>query len=186
MVEKTVKRMRRLTAAYHDEIRHMVFLGWSMGAVSDRTGFDRATISHHVKAHHLDAPIGQIEAVKLAVLAAFRDTNKRLADENLDASEHAKLCMTQMRQAELLQRFGEEVGQKKGADMSTEQDNAGSRYRAMSREELQDELKRLVDLETKSEDAGNAGQSDHGATGSHAGEQVSRQSEHGPAPANTG
>ena len=157
----------------------MVFLGWSMGAISDRTGFDRATISQHVKAHGLDAEVGQVEAVKLAVQAAFRDTNKRLADEALDASDHAKLCATQIRQAELLERFGENTIQKKGPGMPPEQEHAGSPYRAMSREDLQDELKRLMDQDTGSEDAGSPGALDDTATDSHAGKPISVESERG-------
>jgi len=138
-----------LTARDCDEIRYLRFCGLNGSQIARKLGVARSTLHAFMVRNNLNAPIEAADAVYLEVLASFRDTNKRLTAVDLTASDHARLCATQVKLATLLMRFEREDSKLEEDGMSQKSKVACARLEAMNMEELRNEIRRLAGMELK-------------------------------------
>lgn len=152
MVENQNKIEQKLSARDHDEIRFLLYCGLSVRKIAMRLGATYEATVYRVRTYRLSRPVGALEAVKLEMLTAFRETNRRLAKTDLSDAEHARLCAVQVKQALALARFMPPQENLEEENMSLKSDAARQRILAMSDEEAFDELRSVAGLENKSAD----------------------------------
>jgi len=150
MVDKCGKTGRTLTARDHDEIRYLLYRGHSVQATADQLGATYDATRYRIMKYGLRAHITSFEAVQLEIMAAFRDTNRRLEASDLPAVDHARLCATQLKQGLALMRTLSTEGFSEDEDMSRKSEAARQRLLAMSDEDAFNELRRVAGLENKS------------------------------------
>lgn len=149
MVENNKTRKRRLSEAQHGEIRRLRLNGLTMPAIARQLGVTLGAVRYRIHRYGLNAPGEEVELVRLELLTAFRETNRRLGLPDLTGAEHASLCALQVRQATALLKAS-------GENQDLKEETMGHDYRAererldnMKTEELRNEIRRLAGLELK-------------------------------------
>ena len=150
MVDNCITTERRLAARDHDEIRYLLYCGLSVEEVADRLGATYEATRYRVRQYGLNGPVTNLDAVRLELSSAFRDTNRRLEASDLTATDHARLCATQIKQAMALLRTLPTENFLEDEEMSRKSEAARQRLLAMSDEDALNELRRVAGLENKS------------------------------------
>lgn len=150
MLENQDRTTRRLTQRDHDEIRYWRYCGLTIAEIAAKFDIGYNATRYRIAQYKLDAPVSAAEAVRLELAAAFRETNQRLAAPDITAADHARLCATQVRQADALIRAERTDPNTEDETMSRKSEAAQQRILAMSDEDALDELRRMAGLEHKS------------------------------------
>ena len=171
MVNIQVKTRCQLTERDHATIRYLRYCGLNQTSIGERFGVSRYVVAYCVHKYNLDAPIGELEAVKLEMLAAFRETNRRLCVAGISDSDHARLCGVQTKQALALARLLKLGVEEEDKEMGRKSDEERQRILSMTDEEAMNELRRVAGLEQKF--AGSDAPSDTSENQSSADEPIS-------------
>lgn len=132
-----------------EDIRYLRFCGLSLRKIAERYGAAPSTIGDFVQRHNLDADLQLIEAVQLELRATYQRTCEALASVEMGSERHERLVALQMKQAAQLMRTSKKTTKSEEAEMSRKSEEALRRLNAMSDEELDNEIRRLAGLESK-------------------------------------
>ena len=147
MVDNQDKAERRLSRYDHEELRYLRLRGFTATAIARRLGVSENAVRYRVRTYGLDTPVSVADTVRLELMAAFRETSRRLEAEDLIDAERARLCAVQAKQAlALLRVLPEEARTEEDEVMTTNGTNRAS-LDMMDDEDMRDEIRRLVGLE---------------------------------------
>lgn len=193
MVDNQVQTKAKLTQRDHCVIRYLRFCGYTQANIARKLNIGPYALAACIRQNRLDAPVGELEAVRLEMQAAYRETNRRLSQDDISDAEHIRLCGAQVKQGLAIARILPSDGHMEDETMSRKSEAARQRILSMSDEEAMDELRRMAGLENKSTESGNISParrsepdiaepvSDQGAPGSKAaaGDELADMDVHG-------
>lgn len=181
MVDNQDKAERRLSRYDHEELRYLRLRGFTAEAIARRLGVSENAVRYRVRTYGLDTPVSVADTVRLELMAAFRETSRRLESEDLIDAERARLCAVQAKQAlALLRVLPEEARTEEDEVMTTNGTNRAS-LDMMDDEDMRDEIRRLVGLETKGVDGRDGKSAAQGGDEAVSGDALSVESSAGPA-----
>ena len=149
MVDKQVQTRGQLTKRDYASIRYLRYCGLSQECIGERYSVSRQAVSRCIETYNLDAPVGELEAVKLEMLATFSETNRRLKLADVSHADHTRLCGIQTKQALALARLLKFGFEKEDKVMGRKSDEERQRILSMTDEEAMNELRRVAGLEHK-------------------------------------
>lgn len=149
MLDNQDKPDRKLNRGDHDMIRYLRSVGLTVPQIAKRLRVTEDAVIYRLRRYGLDEPVGELDAVRLQMQAAFRETNRRLEADSLSTADHARLCATQIRQALALVQVISRETILEDPVMSKESEAEKQRILALSDEEAMDELRRVAGLEHK-------------------------------------
>ena len=154
MVNNQDKARRRLTRYDHEELQCLRYRGYSIAAIAQRMGVSQSAVRYRFQEYGLDQPVSLVEAVRLELVAAFRETSRRMGQKDVSDAEHARLCGVQVKLGLALLRVPQ-TDMETGEDgMTNTMKGSASSLDKMSDEDKRNELRRLVGLDTKGVDGG--------------------------------
>jgi len=151
MVDNQEQTGRGLCERDHDEIRYRRYCGQTIAQIAAVMGVSYDAVRRRIRQYELDGAVSETEALAMELRASFRDTGLRLQAPDLSAVDHGRLCATQVKLAVALLRLSPEQVDKED-DMSRKSDMERKRILEMTEEDLRNDIRRLVGLETKAVD----------------------------------
>jgi len=150
MVENCSETERKLSARDHDEIRYLIYCGLTIAETAQKLDVNVNAVGYRVQTYGLNAPVIGVEVVQLELMAALRETNRRLVAPDVNAIDYARLCATQVKQILALARLLPNAEQTEEGTMIRKSEAAKQRFLALSDEDALNELRRVAGLENKS------------------------------------
>ena len=179
MVDNQEQKRRVLCQRDHDEIRYRRYCGQTMVQIGVVMGVTYDAVRHRIRQYGLDGAVSEAEALAMELRASLRDTGLRLQAPDLSVVDHGRLCATQVRLAAALLRLTPQQADMED-DMSRKSDMERKRILEMTEEELRNDIRRLVGLETKAVDRADGGGDELPGDEVSQTEHVSDQSDAGP------
>lgn len=150
MLDNQDKTARRLSYRDHEAIRYFRYCGLTVSQIAQRLRVGTDAVNYRLRRYGLDAPVNEVEAVTLEMRAVFRETNRRLEEPDLSASDYVRLSTTQTKQALALLDVMSRGVILEDEEMSEASQTAKQRILALTDEEALHELRRVAGLEGKS------------------------------------
>ena len=141
--------MRRLSRCDHLELSYLRFRGLTIAAIADRMGVTENAVLYRIRKYQLNRTFDQVEAVRLELLATFRETSRRLLSADISDAEYVRLCNSQAKQAHALLRVLPDQDEKGEEIVGKSMQADGSSMDMMNDEDMRNEIRRLVGLDTK-------------------------------------
>lgn len=151
MVDNQEQTGRLLCERDHDEIRYRRYCGQTMVQIGKEMGVSYDAVRHRIRQYGLDGAVSEADGLAMELRASLRDTGARLQAPDLSIVDHGRLCVTQMKLAAALLRLSPQQADMED-DMSRKSDMERKQILEMTEEELRNDIRRLVGLETKAVD----------------------------------